>query len=93
MNTPYVKQYNEVGEVINPITKKTPYLNVFKNRRQRREKEPRFRGESKNWALTVLGRAKYYRVIQVINLKNGKTKRIKHYIEAKPTWGLKPKAA
>lgn len=26
MNTPYVKQYNEKGEVTNPITKENPYL-------------------------------------------------------------------
>lgn len=26
MNRPYVKQYNKFGEVINPITKESPYL-------------------------------------------------------------------
>jgi hypothetical protein len=29
MNKPYVKQYNEDGEVTNPITKKSPYLHQF----------------------------------------------------------------
>ena len=32
MNTPYVKQLNKNGEVINPITKDNPYLHNNPNR-------------------------------------------------------------
>ena len=27
-NTPYVKQYNEAGELVNPVTKDNPYLHL-----------------------------------------------------------------
>lgn len=33
MNKPYIKEYNEIGECINPITKETPYLHRFKSSR------------------------------------------------------------
>jgi hypothetical protein len=48
-NTPYVKEYNDLGEVKNPIP--TGYFHSFPNRKQRREplqkekllgKEPQF---------------------------------------------------
>jgi len=35
-NIPYVKQFNELGELTNPITPKKPYLSPYANRRQRR---------------------------------------------------------
>jgi len=31
MNKPYVKQFNEIGECINPITAETPYLHRFRS--------------------------------------------------------------
>lgn len=31
MNKTYVKQYNEIGEYINPITVETPYLHRFRS--------------------------------------------------------------
>jgi hypothetical protein len=37
MNKPYVKQYNENGEVINEITKEAPYLSKVNNRALRRK--------------------------------------------------------
>lgn len=37
MNKPYVKQYDENGEVINPITKDSPYLHSFNNGAFRRK--------------------------------------------------------
>lgn len=38
MNTPYVKRYDSTGNVINPITKDTPYLHFFPNRSMRRKR-------------------------------------------------------
>jgi hypothetical protein len=35
MNKPYIKQFNQYGEVINQITKEEPYLHQFPNKRQR----------------------------------------------------------
>ena len=28
MNTPYVKKYDEAGELLNPVTKEAPYLHM-----------------------------------------------------------------
>jgi hypothetical protein len=70
MNVPYVKKYNEFGEIANPIEKS--YVGLYPTRKQRREKlqKNRFHGESKNHHLTVLKTGKYRRVRQVIKLKN-----------------------
>jgi hypothetical protein len=60
------------------ITKKTPYLSQGPNRRDRRYKEPRFVGNSKNHHLTVTRNGKYRRVVQIT--PDGKT--INHYVAA-----------
>ena len=33
MNQPYVKKYNQSGELMNPITKEKPYLNFYQSQR------------------------------------------------------------
>ncbi len=73
-NTPYVKEYNEVGEIINPII--GSYLSPFKNRQQRRLKQNRFIGNGTNFPLVVAGAFKYKKRIQIIP---GTGKRIEHY--------------
>ena len=42
MNIPYVKKFNENGELINPIA--SVYASEFPNREKRRHKPTRFRG-------------------------------------------------
>lgn len=83
-NQPYIKEYNEAGEVINPIEGK--YLTEFPSstRSHRRNKKERFAGNNKGWRLAVGQKFKYYKCIQVLECKNtGKTKRIEHYVLAK----------
>ena len=85
MNKPYVKQFNENGEIANPIN--GAYLHSFKNREKRREplqKNP-FMGNSKGWKITVTVNSKYYRYVQTVFEKyTGKVlKRINHYVLAK----------
>lgn len=36
MNKPYVKQFDENGVLLNPVTKSNPYFSPYPNRRQRR---------------------------------------------------------
>lgn len=36
MNVPYVKQYDSLGQLINPIRVTKPYINYANNRRHRR---------------------------------------------------------
>lgn len=80
MNTPYVKQYDHVGKLLNPI--KGAYESPFPNRRSRREdtKKNRFYGESKNHHLTVMKTGKYLRHKQVIFCANGERRVIEHYL-------------
>lgn len=80
MNTPYVKSYNEQGILTNPIDKL--YLNQFPNRAARRQakNETPFRGNGKNYPLTVIGNVRYLRAVQVIHQKDGSVKRINHYV-------------
>jgi hypothetical protein len=82
MNKPYVKNYNaETGELINPI--KRIYATVFPNREQRRrikQAEP-FMGNSKGAKITVSGKFKYRRFVQVSAGfgKDGRIHTINHY--------------
>lgn len=78
MNIPYVKKYDELGNLTNPII--DSYKNHFPNRQKRHEKTPRFHGQSKNRHLTVMKNAKYLRQIQTVVCKDGSIKRIMHYI-------------
>lgn len=73
MNTPYVKQYNDDGSVANPIEGKLE--SKFPNRRMRRTRPERFRGNHKGTSLTVTGNSAYFRVIQDIG-----GKLIEHYV-------------
>jgi hypothetical protein len=73
-NIPYVKQYNEDGTIANPI--KGSYESKLPNRSQRRNnKQPRFVGNGKNHHMTITGRFRYDRRIQIIGKK-----RIEHYV-------------
>lgn len=86
MNVPFVKKFDENGNIIN--FPKGGVKNAFPNRKERRKKlkKVRFHGESKNNHLTVFNNHKFRRVKQSINLKNekgeftGETKIIEHYL-------------
>lgn len=93
MNKPYVKEYKD-GKLINPIV--SEYKSEFPNRKDRRFKPDRFRGNQKGISLSVVKTDKYKRVIQLIQIiekdKKGKPlaqtvennhiriKQIKHYV-------------
>lgn len=76
MNAPYVKEYNEAGELVNPIKGSYPTLSPNNTRRDRRaiKSNSRFRGNKKGISLTVGRKFKYRREIQLIG-----SKRIEHY--------------
>lgn len=81
-NKPYVKQYDANGNVSNPI--KGSYLNKHPNRKERRKhlNHPPFIGNSKGTPMTIFKTLRYMRVVQVITDKEGKVKRVKHYLPA-----------
>ena len=81
MNTPYVKEYDENGVVLNPII--GSYKTESANRQNRRShlQKDRFYGESKNFHLTVVGRKRYTRKKQRVSNGNGGFKFIEHYLE------------
>jgi hypothetical protein len=64
MNVPYKKQFNEAGDLLNPI--ESIYLNESPNRKQRRFKAPRFKGNGNQYHLTVTPVGKYHRRAQLI---------------------------
>jgi hypothetical protein len=78
-NVPYVKKYDENGNVSNPI--KDIYKSEDSNRRTRRDadKTEKFYGESANHHLSVVQTGKYRRRKQIIHCKNGEKKTILHY--------------
>jgi len=81
MNTPYVKQYDKNGVLLNPIV--GGYYHEFPNRAERRRAAhpKRFRGNHKGISLTVNQNVKYRRVMQVVFDKDtGKKKNILHYL-------------
>ena len=81
MNTPYIKQFNELGEIINPI--EHSYMSEYSNRRERRHKDKRFHGNTKTHVhLTVTGVAKFKRVMQIATTKLGIKHVIYHYLAA-----------
>jgi len=81
-NKPYVKEYDENGNVTNEITKANPFLAKHPNRKQRKEsmKKKRFMGNKKGISLTVLKTGKFRRHIQDEIDESGRPKRIEHYI-------------
>ena len=87
MNQPYVKQFNENWQLINPI--KGVYQHQFDNRSTRRKdmQKDKFYGESKNHHLSVTDTAKYKRHKQTIMCKDqetgiptGEIRVIEHYL-------------
>lgn len=81
MNTPYIKQFNELGEVVNPI--EHSYMSEYPNRRERRHSESRFYGNTASQChLTVTGIAKFRRVVQTATTKKGEKHIIYHYLAA-----------
>lgn len=81
MNTPYIKQLNELGQVINPIEKS--YMSEYPNRRERRHSEKRFTGNTATHChLTVTGTVKFRRVRQTAITKKGEKHIIYHYLAA-----------
>lgn len=80
INTPYVKQFDSNGTLLNPITGKL--TNNFPNRKQRRQikQKNRFYGESKNVHLTCEGKYAFLRVKQHETDKEGSKKTIIHYL-------------
>ena len=81
INVPYVKQYDENGKV-KPL-EGGKYINEHANRKQRRSflQNKSFRGNHKGIALTVSGKYKYERVIQVVKDQFGRViKTINHYL-------------
>ena len=64
MNTPYVRKYTKDGEHENPIIDR--YLSEFPNRKERRKKALRFRGNKKGISLTVVKNEKYKRFATLI---------------------------
>lgn len=64
MNTPYKKTFDKDGKLENPID--GFYSPAFPNRKTRRQKSPRFRGNNKGVSLTVVKTQKYKRVMQLI---------------------------
>jgi hypothetical protein len=78
-NIPYVKQYDENGNVLNKIDE--AYISYGPNRKERRDNEPRFRGNHRGHSFTVTPQGKYRRVIQLAyNKKKGYVVAIKHYL-------------
>ena len=65
MNTPYVKKYKN-GKLENPIT--SVYTSEYPNRRQRRQRPSRFRGNHAGVSLTVTETSAYKRIVQVIKM-------------------------
>ena len=63
-NIPYVKTFDKDGKLENPIG--GFYSPAFPNRKTRRQKYPRFRGNNKGISLTVVKTQKYKRVMQLI---------------------------
>lgn len=76
MNTPYVKQYNELGELTNPID--GALRHAFPNRRARRAKKFRDWNNKSSFKMTVIGNYRFAKRIQVIG-----DKQILHYVECK----------
>jgi hypothetical protein len=82
INQPYVKKYNENGELLNPINGK--FVSQNENRSMRKTKQERFFNNSKSFKLLVTKTAKFKKVIQnEINSETGKSKEIIHYLKLK----------
>lgn len=81
MNTPYKKEFDENGDLMNPIT--GSYMSEEPNRKTRRQRVGRFHGNGKNHHLTVTETRKYRRIMQLIEyVKDGifYRKTVNHYV-------------
>lgn len=68
MNQPYIKKYNENGQLMNPII--GAYINHFPNRRKRREKEVPMMGYPSNRIIVQVEHDKQGRRKRILHLKN-----------------------
>ena len=78
MNTPYVKEYDKNGELLNPINGK--YVNEFPNRQQRKPNRQRFFNNKKTYQMVVYGNTAYKKVLQHEINKEGDLIKIEHYL-------------
>lgn len=76
MNTPYVKEYNENGELLNPIKGKYASSNPNRSNRRLIHKKDRFKSNKKGQSMTVLVRDRYLKRTQLITFLNEETERI-----------------
>lgn len=77
-NVPYVKMFDENGNLTNPIT--TGYIHDWPNRQERRLHKNRFFGNGKNFPLTITKASKHLRSVQHEYDKEGEHKIIYHYL-------------
>lgn len=96
LNTPYVKQFDEAGKLLNPIN--GSYLNTGKNRRERRFplQKDIFRGNKKGISLSVTATDKHERVVQRVPIFKGVNKilgfkYVLHYVLRRNIGGCKNK--
>lgn len=78
MNTPYIKRYNQDGELTNPIL--GARLHHEANRRSRRSKPTRFVNNRNTFHLTVTETLRYKRVVQKVVCKDGSVRQVGHYV-------------
>lgn len=79
----YRKEYNEKGELINPITKSNPHISGASQRQAKRMrfKKIRFFGNNKGFSITATTTDAFFRRAQwILNKKTGEKRRILHYI-------------
>ena len=75
MNTPYVKQYDEQGLLINPIVGSYPNQSQSRKERRQQKNGVRFMGNNKGHNLIVGKSFRYRKMIQKVS-----GKRIEHYV-------------
>jgi hypothetical protein len=82
-NQPYIKQYDQNGKLLNPLSvyENEEYESKFPNRKQRRafKNQPRFIGNNKGTKLILIGQYKYKKAVQIVNGKDA-GKKVEHYI-------------
>jgi hypothetical protein len=74
MNAPYIKVYNELGELVNPITKQNPFISEGLNRSQRRVKQSRLYNNKKSCKMIVtnLGKGVFAKTRILVHQFHGK---------------------
>lgn len=84
INMPYVKEFDENGQLLNPI--KGMFKTQGLNRKMRREKNTRFMNNKKSFPITILKTRKFIRKIQTIIFYNEsegvyETRKILHHLD------------